>query len=102
MADDRQNRTHLRSSVTLGSQSPMKDTGFSSKTRYPNRNFSLNIFLLIAMQLVSTTPLLPTTMSPQQSIEESAVLRSLRMNALQVSRDETNQMTVKNKSNFSV
>ncbi|CAF1250114.1 unnamed protein product [Adineta ricciae] len=65
MADDRQNRTHLRSSVTLGSQSPMKDTGFST------------------MQLVSATPLLTTTTSAQQSIEESAVLRSLRMNALQ-------------------
>ncbi|UJR31447.1 hypothetical protein I4U23_018940 [Adineta vaga] len=64
MADERPNRNHLRSSVTLSSQSPLKDTGFST------------------MQLVSATPLLPTT-SSQQSIEESVALRTLRMNALQ-------------------
>jgi len=44
-------------------------------------SFSKPIFL--ALQLATTTPLLPIN-SAQQSVEESAILRTLRMNALQV------------------
>ncbi len=43
----------------------------------------LLFFFSLALQLATTTPLLPMN-STQQSIEESAILRTLRMNALQV------------------
>ncbi len=39
--------------------------------------------VFLALQLAATSPLLPIN-STQQSIEESAILRTLRMNALQV------------------
>ncbi len=42
-----------------------------------------SVFFFLALQLASTSPLLPIN-STQQSIEESAILRTLRMNALQV------------------
>lgn len=40
-------------------------------------------FCFLALQLAAAAPLLPVT-SGQQSIEESAILRELRMNALHV------------------
>ncbi|CAF0907100.1 unnamed protein product [Adineta steineri] len=64
MSDDRQNRNQLRSSVTLKQPSSMIDSGFST------------------LQLASHTPILPIN-STQQSVEESTILRALRMNALQ-------------------
>ncbi|CAF0997189.1 unnamed protein product [Rotaria sordida] len=64
MSNERENLKHLRSSVPFKKQTPTVDSGFST------------------LQLATVTPLLPIN-SSQQSIDESAILRSLRMNDLQ-------------------
>ncbi|CAF3244284.1 unnamed protein product [Rotaria sp. Silwood2] len=64
MSNERENLKHLRSSVPFKKQTPTTDSGFST------------------LQLAAATPLLPIN-SSQQSIDESTILRSLRMNALQ-------------------
>jgi len=81
MANERENLNHLRSSVPFKKQTPVIDSGFSSK--YLIANKSMFWFFFLALQLATTTSLLPMN-STQQSIEESAILRTLRMNALQV------------------
>ncbi|CAF3661727.1 unnamed protein product [Rotaria sp. Silwood1] len=64
MSNERENLKHLRSNVPLKKQTPTIDSGFST------------------LQLAAATPLLPIN-SSQQSFDENAILRSLRMNALQ-------------------
>jgi hypothetical protein len=82
MANEREDLNHLRSSVTFKKQTPVIDSGFSSKYLILKIVY-LNVFFFIALQLASASPILPMN-STQQSIEESAILRTLRMNALQV------------------
>lgn len=59
------------------------DSGFSSKFNFLIDSNQRDPRIFLAMQLASKTPLLPT-MTSQQAIEDSALLRALRMNALQV------------------
>jgi hypothetical protein len=85
MANERDNLNHLRSSVPYKKQTPIIDSGFSSKdfTESSLKKTSICVCFFLALQLASTSPLLPIN-STQQSIEESAILRTLRMNALHV------------------
>ena len=82
MTNERDNLNHLRTNVSYKNPIPLIDSGFSSKIILEDsrgKHFSI----ILALQLAATTPLLPIN-STQQSIEDSTVLRTLRMNALQV------------------
>ncbi|CAF4650252.1 unnamed protein product, partial [Rotaria magnacalcarata] len=64
ISNERENLKHIRSKSPFKKSSSVIDSGFST------------------LQLAATSPILPIT-SSQQSIEESVILRTLRMNALQ-------------------
>lgn len=98
MANERENLNHLRSSIPYKKHTPTIDSGFSSKY-FMNRHkkkteqASVNIFYLALQLAASATPILPIN-STQQSIDESAILRTLRMNALHVCLKEKKELII--------
>lgn len=83
MSNERENLNHLRSSVTYKNPKPLIDSGLSSKENFLQD--SIDECLLSALHMTTAAnPLFPMNSTQQSSIDESAVLRTLRMNALQV------------------
>ena len=82
MTNERENLNHLRSSVSFKNPKPLIDSGLSSI--WTTVEAYVLFLVLLALQLATANPLFPINSTQQSSIDESAILRTLRMNALQV------------------